>query len=579
MRLGRFARTASPLILAAASLYCPAALAQTSAPPAAAPSPSAPPALTVYSREVIVDINVTDAKGNPVHGLTRDDFTVLEDGRQVSPRSFREHRSDETTELPAAVEPSLPPNTFTNAGPPESARPLNILLLDSMDTPLANQSMVQKQATSFVEKLAPGTRVAVFGLSATGQLSMLQGFTTDTQLLKAALKSKVLGMQVPNLEDAGQDPNTDAGLNTDLGLDTKKAAQPPPPRLDLNVECNHIAVRGAYTTGAFTQIARYVSGMPGRKNLIWYTGAFPNRMRDRQGDLCADITEQLGEAEGLLDHSHVSVYPIDSRAMDIQAKNDPTSRIVKLQAVEHLSMEGIAEATGGKAIYNTNDLAAAAAQALDAGSNYYTITYTPPNQIEDTRRRTISVKIDRPDVNLTYNHGYHALPPNTALRTGKPIDRATPMQTAMMRGALQPSEILFHVNVAPAAATETSLPPGNTPDPKAMKPPYRRLSLSYLIDLGEIQFDASPDGNYHGQFEYAVCVYDPHDGKMLNSSEMAARPALPPAVYQSMLANGVKVHQEIDVPAKGDYVLRIGVHDPTTDRVGAVEIPMSSIRP
>jgi hypothetical protein len=148
----------------------------------------------------------------------------------------------------------------------------------------------------------------------------------------------------------------------------------------------------------------------------------------------------------------------------------------------------------------------------------------------------------------------------------------------MMRGTLQPSQVLFRVSVAPASATETSLPPGNNADPK-MKPPYRRLTLSYNIDLNSLQFDQAPDGAYHGQFEYAVNVYDSGDGKLLNSSVMAAKPALLPAVYESLLTSGAKLHQDIDVPAKGGTILRIGVHDLTTDHVGAIEIPMSSITP
>jgi hypothetical protein len=112
-----------------------------------------------------------------------------------------------------------------------------------------------------------------------------------------------------------------------------------------------------------------------------------------------------------------------------------------------------------------------------------------------------------------------------------------------------------------------------------MKPPYRHVSLSYNIDLSGIQFDQTSEGNYHGQFEYAVDVYDSGNGNLLNSSDMAVRPNLPPAVYQSMVNTGAKVRQEIDLPAKGDYVLRIGVHDLTTDHVGAIEIPLSSIKP
>jgi hypothetical protein len=46
-----------------------------------------------------------------------------------------------------------------------------------------------------------------------------------------------------------------------------------------------------------------------------------------------------------------------------------------------------------------------------------------------------------------------------------------------------------------------------------------------------------------------------------------------------MLDNGLPVMQEIAVPAKGNYFLRIGVHDLGDDRVGALEIAVDEVRP
>ena len=60
---------------------------------------------------------------------------------------------------------------------------------------------------------------------------------------------------------------------------------------------------------------------------------------------------------------------------------------------------------------------------------------------------------------------------------------------------------------------------------------------------------------------------------------MAAKPSLSPDLYQSMLNSGAKLRQEIAVPAKGDYTLRVGVHDLTTGHLGAIEVPVSSIVP
>ena len=569
MHAARFALASSAFILTAGFTAAPA-------------QSSASQSIRVFAREVVVDINVTDAKGNPVHGLTRDDFTVLEDGRPIVPRSFREHRADLPTELPDP--PALPANTFSNEGPAEGPRPLNLLLLDSLDTPIATQSIVQKRLTDFVDKVAPGTRLAVFSLSATGQLTLLQGFTGDRELLKKAIKSHKLDLQIPPLEDAGQEPEDtipppDASM---LPKPKMQAGVPPKPQsqepsVDQNVECNHAAVRGSYTLAAMSQITRYTSGMPGRKNLLWYTGAFPLRMRDKQGSVCYDFQNDLQAAESLLDHAHVAVFPVDSRAMDSMAKNHPLSRIVQVQAVEHLTMEAVAEGTGGKAIYNTNDLATAAAQAVDIGSNYYTVTYSPANQVADTRFRTIKVTVDKPDLTLLYMNGYHAMLPDMMLN-GKQVENATPLQTAMMRGALQPTEVLFRVAVAVAAAPDSALPPGNTPDPKFMKPPFRHLTVSYTIGVDTLHFEPTPENTYRAQFEYAVSVFDANNGKLVNSSVMAAKPNLPDSVYRSMLSGGAKLRQEIDLPARGDYILRVGVRDLANDHVGAIELPASAVR-
>jgi VWFA-related protein len=565
--------TSAALLLVTALLT---ASAQT--PPSAPPAPSTPPTLNIYTRVVEVDVNVTDAKGNSVHGLTQSDFTVTQDGQPVTPSNFREHRPNDPGDILAAAKPNLPPNTFTNGGAPPSIRPLYVLLIDSLDIPVSTQSIVQQALLDFVSKVPPGTRLAVFSLSSIGKLSIVQGFTSDPGLLTKAIKSHKFDLQLPPLEEAGQDSANDNEA-IENNPNKKPSVLPQQPKFDINIECNHAADRAEYTFSAMMQIARYLSGMPGRKNIIWYTGAFPTRMKNKQGDTCYDDGQAIRTSNGMLEHAHAFVYPIDPRAMDAVAKYGTDSHVVRMQTTEHIVMDNIADETGGKAIYNTNNLAAAAQQVIESGSNYYTIDYVPTNTVMDTRAHTINVTVDKPDLTLLYRHGFHANPPNMTT-TGQIVHQATPLQSAMMPGTLQPSQILFTVTAVQAPTPDATLPPNNNPtDPKTMKPPFRRLSLVYTIDLNGIQFDPSPDGVYHGQFEYAVNVYDSATGQLVNSSALAAKPALPPAVYQSMLATGAKLRQEIDLPAKGDYILRLGVHDLTTDSVGALEFPASALTP
>ncbi len=83
------------------------------------PSPqTTAPTLHVYSRETIVDVTVTDAKGNPVHGLTRDDFTIKEDNK---PQPIRAAFTS-TTASPSPHRPnSHPTSTPTSSHHPPAA--------------------------------------------------------------------------------------------------------------------------------------------------------------------------------------------------------------------------------------------------------------------------------------------------------------------------------------------------------------------------------------------------------------------------------------------------------------------------
>jgi VWFA-related protein len=513
--------------------------------------------LQVYSREIILDVVVTDSNGNFVHGLKQSDFTVFEDKKQMAPNSFEEHRSDESpSTAPTPVKETLPPNTFTNKTSVPDDRPINILLIDNLNTPGLTQMFVRDQMLAFVNRMQPNIRVAVFSLST--DLTITQGITTDPELIRAAINKKAFQGASP-LEDYNQDL-ADAD-------DIPQNMLPPPSPYhptEINPDCEHIHYRAVTTLGAMNRIARYLSGMPGRKNLIWFTGSAPI------DNSCGIDSEALQTETDLLTRSHVTIFPIDGRLGN--NTHGPGHA-----GAEHGTMNVLATQTGGKATYGSADVTGAIERAIDSGSNFYTLTYAPTNLKLDTDYRVISVKMARPGLHLVYRPGYYASTPGKSL-SGEKITHATPMQAAMERGGLEPTQILFKVKASPAPATEVALPIGNLPDPKKMKPPYRHYSISYSIAIDNIAFAPSPDGNYRADFELGIMAYD-SDGKLVNTVSKQVRPVVPPAVYQSMLRSGAAAHQEIDIPAKGEFFLRVGVHDLTTDHVGALEVPTSSIAP
>ncbi|MGP8261130.1 MAG: VWA domain-containing protein [Acidobacteriaceae bacterium] len=482
---------------------------------------------------------------------------MLEDGKEMQPNSVEEHRTDQAIPaVPELVKQELPPNTFTNVTPtPPQATPIVILLIDNLNTPTPVQQQVQQQMLGYIKRMPQGTRVAVLGL--TYRLFIVQGITTDKELLSAAIASQKNIYIGPPMEDIGQDPT---GPTTADRTDPVCAP-----------DGNQMAMRAQYTLAAMHQIARYLSGMPGRKNLIWFSGSFPPKWPPAP-TYCYDFTDELTAATGVLADAHVVINPIESRGLRVD--NNTNRKLLE----EHYNMDLRAEQTGGHAVYTSNDLAGAVDDAINVSSNFYTLTYTPVNQVLDTRFRTIMVKVDQPGLNLTYRNGYYAVEPDTDSR-GKKIEKVSTMQAALMRGALDATQVLFKVKVEQAPGTEAKLPADNQPDAKQMKPPYRHFTISYSIDVHGIDFNTAPDGNYRGNFEYGVRVYNADGDEIVNSVSTTISPILPPAVYRSMLRGGANASQQIDVPATGDYFLRIAVHDLASDRVGAIEVPTASIAP
>src|SRR5208283_443191 len=118
-------------------------------------------------------------------------------------------------------------------------------------------------------------------------------------------------------------------------------------------------------------------------------------------------------------------------------------------AQEHESMFAMAEDTGGEAFVNTNGLTQAVGKAIEEGSNYYTLSYTPANVQWDARFRTVKIKVDNPSAkNLSYRNGYYAIDPNdrnklNASGAATALSAPTTMTTAMRHGGPDPAESLF----------------------------------------------------------------------------------------------------------------------------------------
>ena len=76
--------------------------------------------------------------------------------------------------------------------------------------------------------------------------------------------------------------------------------------------------------------------------------------------------------------------------------------------------------------------------------------------------------------------------------------------------------------------------------------------------------------------EFLTVVFDAN-GARVNMQTNALSLDVPPDRFAWLQTQSFNYRQQISVPAKGEYFLRMGMRDVTNDRVGAVEMPVADI--
>jgi VWFA-related protein len=607
-------RSFGTLLMLAVGL-CTAAAQQPS--PADASPGATTETLHTSTQLVVVDVVVEDRKGQPVHGLSRDSFRVFEQKKPQTMQDFEEHQpAAAPTQTPQV---SLPPGVFTDYTPIPPGETLDVLLLDSLNTPLSDQSYVRLQLLKFLEKERPGARVAVFGLG--NRLYMLQGFTSDPRVLRTVVEHLMRPRSSTLLADptgtgADQQKLSDLVEQTQLEMQPNAAQQAveeqeaigvstrgtvmnalaATKQFEAEIKASAEMMRAQYTMEAFNALGHYLGSFAGRKNLIWFSGSFPIAILPDSSlfDPFADVTskdEEFREMASVLSRAQVAVYPVDARGLMIQPMFSAASTgggsasvssqleaFNSSQAAEHATMDSLAQQTGGRAFYNTNELAEAAQKALNEGSSYYTLTYSPTDHRANGAFRNIRVELagsaaDR-GLRLNYRRGYFADFRKEA-ESRQAVDPAAAAYTeaAISRGAPAPSDILFEARVRPLspAHADTLLPDEQPATGTTMKAPYRRYAVTFAARTQDFSISLQPNGRRTGKIEFTVLVYD-GEGDLLNSVQKAMALDLPPESYRRVAA-GIPLRLQVSAPAKQVSFLRLIVHDIPSNRYGVVEIP------
>lgn len=547
---------------------------------------------------VIVDAVVTDSKDELVTGLKAKDFQIFEDKKRQTISVLEEHTG---IQVKPTKLPPMPPDVYTNFPPIKTADSVNVLLLDALNTQVSDQSYVRLQLIRYLKNIQPGTRLAVFVL--TSQLRMIQAVTTDSSVLLAALDSQALGggpQQSPMLlsnTEVDVDKVQNAELMQNLAGETQKALDAMAHRGFAYMKEFKLDSRVETTLQGLQQLARYLAGIPGRKNLIWFSGSFPISVFPdlSAADAFQAVREYGGEVQRtatLLTLAQVAIYPITAEGVvsDSQYEAD-AAEIGKTRALQttpglsgtinlnssHLSMEVLAENTGGKAFYNTNGLTDALARAINYGSHYYTLTYTPTDKKMDGRYRRIQLKLSSSKYTVAYRRGYYAGDTHDA--KAKKEQRGDPLLPLMKRGLPDLAQIVYKIRVTPSNP-QPSPEAERAGDGKELKGPFTRYGVDFAVAVEDLALAPSTDGLRSGDIELMLVAYD-RDGEALNFIIRKRSISLNSQTYAAAQAAGLQMHYEIDVPRvalnRNQVYLRAGICDLRTNNAGTLEVSLHPV--
>lgn len=550
-------------------------------------------------RVVLLDVVVTDSNGNPVIGLTENDFRVFEDNKQQKIPSFQEHNG---TPIITADLPPKPKNVYTNYPAVKGIDSINVLLMDSLNTQMPDQQYVHQQTIKYLKTLPAGARVAVFTLSS--RLRMVQGFTSDSSRLLAALNDPALGwpQHSPLLKSQPESQADNSMVNEAIMVPSTTPTSPtlaqeavdPVNTLKALIAEKDSAMteqRVAITLSAFQQLARYLSGYPGRKNVIWVSGSFPivlfpdanlflnpavapqTYMHEiqRTADLCtaAQIAIYPVSAEGMMIHS---VYQADASAISeqspgIMSRNNVDQMNSELQNVSstRLVAEALAKNTGGQAFFNSNDMKDILTRVTTQGMHYYALSYTPANSKVDGAFRHTRVEVTNAKYALSYRRGYYATDRKVASGLANAQDPLLPL---MGFGLPDMAQIVYELSITPSRVRALA---SSGKDGSSEKGPTTHYTLDFGVPLNQIKLDAQADGSGHAELEVKVVAYD-DEGKQLSMTGQRGLLNIPPEGLPEARQSGVHFEEELDLPSNTDVHLRTGVYDLNSGNAGTLGV-------
>jgi VWFA-related protein len=377
---------------------------------------------TIDVNVVNVEVVVTDKKGNRIKGLTQDDFELREDGKLVKITNFYAVE-DGVVKLRggefASKEAMLPEREAPTDALPEDQRLYLVIYIDNFNLKVFDRNRVFVSIREFLRtKLSPQDRVML--VTYDRELHVRRPFTSDPMVIASSLfeieKMTAMGNSAERERQEVLREILDAEESSYAMIRARSYAESQFNDLTFSID-------------AIKQVVSWLAGVPGRKAVLYVASGLPlvagedvfhaiqdkwaaetnALMEARNYDASRRFQEVLAQANA----NRVTFYTIDAGGLrtptSIAAENARPGATAFVDSVYFANIQGslqmMAEKTGGRAIYNTNDPTRGLLEVAEDFRTYYSLGYSPV-RASDGKYHRIEVRTRRKDLIVRHREGY-----------------------------------------------------------------------------------------------------------------------------------------------------------------------------
>jgi VWFA-related protein len=510
----------------------------------------APPTFRSTTHLIVQTVSVKDKQGKPVTGLTAKDFLVTENG-QPQEIAFVEYEALETGraamsstvvlgDVPAVAAP-VPPVTQEAVSVPVPGdvryrgRRLLVLYFDLYNLEFFDEMRMYESAAQYITtRMTPADMLAIMVFDS-GVVRLKQDFTDDRAALGRVVQQLMADADASHngtgaLFDSGgsfgQDDDTFNMFSTDRQLSALQTA----------------------VTG--------LGPLPEVKTLVYF-GSLRLSGADNLAQLRATVNAAI--------RANVTLNPVDPRGLvAMPPLGDATqaspggvgmfsgtiaqAAIGRQQRAQD-TLYALAKDTGGRAMFDNNDLALGIAQAAEAVTGYYILGYYTKNVTTDGRFRRVKVSLAASlSADLSYREGYYGEKEFSKFTTA---DRERQLEEALkLENPITDIPMAMEVNYFQISRAEYFVPVSvRMPGSELTRPRPNGTSRAEIDMIGEVKD------------EYGVTIRNARD-KLVFTLDAATAAAVARRSIQ---------YEAGFTLLPGAYVIKVLARDSTTGRIGTFQ--------